>query len=91
MQDASSLILANEQNGSMNFWNNGAYNLNIAANGNVGIGTTNPIYKLDVNGIVRTNSGFTKAGGWRLLTTGWGPDVLTVKKNAWDGSTNDNY
>ncbi len=53
--------------------------LRILASGNVGIGTTNPGYKLDVNGTLRTtgavytdtvtsNSGYTKTSSSNLLT-----------------------
>jgi len=54
------------------------------SSGNVGIGTTAPTQKLTVNGEI--NRPFS----WRL-TNAWGNDTLTIKKNAWDGSSNNNY
>ena len=38
----------------------------VNSNGNVGIGTTNPVEKLDVNGEIRTNSGFKVGSSTRL-------------------------
>lgn len=54
--------------GSTNYWsgiNNNIYNIN---SGNVGIGNNNPLYKLDVNGTIHSNSnmfvdGSTNVGG----------------------------
>ena len=45
---------------------NGTVLLNDNGGGNVGIGTSNPEYKLDVNGEVRTNTGFTIGNSTRL-------------------------
>jgi hypothetical protein len=68
--------------GSASFSN--PINMVFTNNGNVGIGTASPTQKLTVNGEINYPS------SWRL-TNAWGNDVLTIKKNAWDGSSNNNY
>jgi hypothetical protein len=42
----------NYENTGMDFGTNNASRMFITSNGNVGIGTTNPTYKLDVNGLI---------------------------------------
>jgi hypothetical protein len=43
--------------------NNGTDNINIAANGYVGIGTTNPLYKMSVDGILGPGNNTRSGGG----------------------------
>ena len=43
----------------------------IVESGNVGIGTTGPLSKLDVNGHIRTSGGPTFHTGWGVGTSGW--------------------
>ena len=45
-------------------WNN---HMSIRNDGKVGIGTTNPIYKLDVNGTVQADGFKTKGGGYSII------------------------
>ena len=44
--------------------------MRISSNGNVGIGTTNPAYTLDVNGDIRCNSAIRGGGTHLYLSTG---------------------
>ena len=42
--------------GGIKFFTAGQFRMSIHASGNVGIGTENPLYKLDVNGTIKTNN-----------------------------------
>ena len=61
-------------------WNTSS-NLTLLANGNVGIGTTNPTYKLDVNGNVRIQGGTT-------LKTGSSSSTYLSMHNTINGGVN---
>ena len=68
--------------GDMFFAAGGATRLHIEANGNVGIGTTNPASKLEVTGEIDAVGG----DGYRIETkpfANWGSDLLTL--GDWDG------
>lgn len=52
----NSFIIGSGQNVPLHLARSGAIALTIGTGGNVGIGTTNPTYKLDVSGETRTNS-----------------------------------
>ncbi|MEW5804839.1 MAG: M4 family metallopeptidase [bacterium] len=57
-------------------------------NGNVGIGTSNPAYKLDVAGIINASGGI-KINGQNVLTSESDPQVGTISTNfipKWNGS-----
>jgi len=62
--------LWNFQNGASIFATNNTERMRITSAGNVGIGTTNPVQSLDVNGLIRSNRTSNTDGALVLGTTG---------------------
>jgi hypothetical protein len=65
---------------TVGIYNNGAWRLSIDNGGDVGIGTTDPNYKLDVNGSINTNGDIiASSNSWGTQTgtpyAGWGDGV----------------
>jgi trimeric autotransporter adhesin len=56
---AGSNFVGTTDNVPLSFRTNNAVRMRIAANGNIGIGTTNPLQKLDVNGNINIGKGFS--------------------------------
>ena len=75
----SHAFLWNYENTPISFGTNGSQKATILANGNVGINTTNPVYKLDVNGGVQAGGKvtYTKSAG-SLNTTGYAVAGITA-------------
>ena len=61
--------IINRENGPMNFWTSNSQKMVILANGNVGIGTTSPGYKLDVTGTIYGNGGIIGSSDLLLKDT----------------------
>jgi len=88
--DATTSVVYNYQTGKDVWWgepsDTGTYHFrgrNLAVdNGNVGVGTTNPGYKLDVNGSFNATSG--SIGGNRIATTSSG-SLTAVANTAYAG------
>jgi len=78
---SSNTLWGGTRNG--NIWNGDA------GVGNVGIGTTNPTYKLDVTGAIRTTGAITSEGGYNI-GTGGGYNLLSYTGSTFNiGGIND--
>ncbi len=64
------LLISNESNGSIKINTNGSEKAIITSNGNVGIGTTSPAWKLDVSGLGRFRDANTYEGAFIEGTNG---------------------
>jgi hypothetical protein len=73
------LLVSNEINGSIKLNTNGSEKAIITSAGNVGIGTTSPAYKLDVNGALRTSLGILNTDSCfeRILVTPYFTDGVS--------------
>ncbi|MEI7688782.1 MAG: hypothetical protein WCI91_01200, partial [Candidatus Nomurabacteria bacterium] len=90
--DTSGNAYFNNRESGLNYFNSGSgYNFQVGSvdkvkidsNGNVGIGTTNPTYKLDVNGtanigstLTLTTAPTTSAGGYDIMTRNTSTGVI---------------
>jgi hypothetical protein len=66
-QSGSDVNLNNKENGNVRLWSNNLERARITAAGDVGIGTTAPTAKLDVNGQIRMQGGSPGAG--KIMTS----------------------
>jgi hypothetical protein len=82
-QASGNLLLTNQSlSGAITFLTNSTEQVRITSSGNVGIGTTSPIYKLDANGGVRAGGVITYSKPYsNLTTTGQAVAGLTSSSN----------
>jgi len=82
-KSGTNAFIYNRDGGQLSFGtNNVSNNLVIANTGNVGIGTTSPVYKLDANGAVRAGGVITYSKPYsNLTTTGQAVAGLTSSSN----------
>ena len=82
-------VYNDESNNSLRFWNNnisGEKNIltinNRGGAGSVGIGTTNPVYKLDVNGSINASAGYYWSGSAGVNNTY--SNIVPTTYNIWN-------
>lgn len=90
--DGNRPFLYGETNAPMDFFTNASLRMTLAANGNLGIGTTNPTQKLSVIGNVYANGGFIGYrldGGTGLEVNGgdMGPGTFIAKFNDYNNTS----
>jgi len=61
---AGDFVLTNDGTGAIRLHSGGGERFRISANGNVGIGTTSPSNKLEVNGAIRAKEVIVETTGW---------------------------
>ena len=66
-QSGANTSILNRENGTMTIGTNNVEQMRIATNGNVGIGTSTPAAKLDINGQIKIQGG--NPGGGKVLTS----------------------
>jgi hypothetical protein len=91
-QSGSDVNLNNKENGNVRLWSNNLERARITATGDVGIGTTAPTAKLDVNGQIRMQGGSPGAG--KIMTsnaTGVGSWSTAAAAGLVSGSGTTNY
>jgi hypothetical protein len=84
--DGKDMTISNQVNGSLAFGTNNFQNnsvLYMSSNGNVGIGTTTPQAKLDVNGIINSNSTVNVISGSGFVTCIAIPDYGGINFNGY--------
>ena len=85
----SEMALWNAQNSIIRFGTNNSERVRITADGSVGVGTSSPSVKFDVNGIVNTNATYRVNGiivvGARR--TGWTAPTGTASRATFDSGT----
>ena len=88
----TAISIGTTDNNNFNFITNNTNRVTITSGGSVGIGTT-PSYPLDVNGKLRSSSGFIlgsdisllpSAGGQSAVTTWWGMQLIGNKQSTVD-------
>ena len=85
----NAMAVWNATNGLLTFGTNNAERMRITADGSVGVGTSSPSVKFDVNGIVNTNANFA-VDGTQVVTnrqTGWGIPTGTATRSAFATSS----